>query len=407
MDPSTTSPSRPTRRRHSGFHYLLVLFAAPARIPVGLIYLAAVAIAAALAWLWVGRLSRPGDALLVFLIMGSFFLADRDLLASLPRRGLSFGPWQSQFFALVLPRSAVALVFGLLVPLTGWAIAFYTNIAIQFLGSVLLHRAAIVEPGQLALARLAVTTDRLPAGSTPLCILHISDLHIERLGRRESRLLDLVASAAPDFIFLTGDYVNLSFNRDPVTHGQVRELLGQLTAPGGVFAVLGSPAVDLPDVVPPLFADLPVRLLRNEAVELTSPAGQTIQLIGLDCRHDIAVDTLALDDATAAVIGGGPRFLLYHSPELMPQAVERGFDLYLCGHTHGGQVRLPFIGAVLTSSKLGRRYVMGHYHEGRTHLYVSRGVGFEGLGAPRVRFRCPPEMTLVELSGKQPPASGE
>jgi hypothetical protein len=81
----------------------------------------------------------------------------------------------------------------------------------------------------------------------------------------------------------------------------------------------------------------------------------------------------------------------------MPQAVELGIDLYLCGHTHGGQVRLPVIGPLLTSSHLGREYVMGHYQVGQTHLYVSRGVGLEGLSAPRVRLLAPPEITLLTL----------
>ena len=94
---------------------------------------------------------------------------------------------------------------------------------------------------------------------------------------------------------------------------------------------------------------------------------------------------------------GVPRVLLYHSPELMPQAAGHGLDLYLCGHTHGGQVRVPGYGALITSSQLGREYVMGHYRRGTTNLYVSRGVGLEGLSAPRVRFLAPPEITLVTL----------
>jgi hypothetical protein len=85
----------------------------------------------------------------------------------------------------------------------------------------------------------------------------------------------------------------------------------------------------------------------------------------------------------------------------MPQAADHGIDLYLCGHTHGGQIRLPVIGAILTSSQLGKRYEMGHYHEGQTHMYVSRGVGLEGLSAPRIRFMAPPEITLVTLVGSQ------
>ena len=92
-----------------------------------------------------------------------------------------------------------------------------------------------------------------------------------------------------------------------------------------------------------------------------------------------------------------PDVLLYHSPELMPQAVQMGIDLYLCGHTHGGQVRMPIIGPLLTSSNLGRDYVMGHYEEEQTDLYVSTGVGLEGLSAPRVRLLAPPEITLVTL----------
>ena len=155
--------------------------------------------------------------------------------------------------------------------------------------------------------------------------------------------------------------------------------------------------VDLPAVIPALFAGLPIQLLRNEAVEVTLSRGRRLTLIGLDCHHDIERDAAALAQVAAGVSGNGPRVLLYHSPELFHQAVGQGIDLYLCGHTHGGQVRLPIIGPLLTMSKLGRRYSMGHHQESRTHLYISRGIGFEGLSAPRVRLFCPPEVTLVEL----------
>jgi predicted MPP superfamily phosphohydrolase len=96
-----------------------------------------------------------------------------------------------------------------------------------------------------------------------------------------------------------------------------------------------------------------------------------------------------------------PQILLYHAPDLMPEATEKGIDLYLCGHTHGGQVRLPWIGAIWTSSQYGKQYEMGHYHQSRTNLYVSRGIGLEGLSAPRIRFLAPPEITLITLQGKQ------
>ncbi len=72
-------------------------------------------------------------------------------------------------------------------------------------------------------------------------------------------------------------------------------------------------------------------------------------------------------------------------------------DLYLSGHTHGGQVRLPFYGAVFTASYYGKKYEMGQYQLGPATLYVSRGIGMAGGLIPRVRLLCPPELVLVEL----------
>jgi hypothetical protein len=91
--------------------------------------------------------------------------------------------------------------------------------------------------------------------------------------------------------------------------------------------------------------------------------------------------------------------LLYHTPDLMPHAARLGVTLYLAGHTHGGQLRLPIYGAMATSSRWGKRYEMGRYQEHKTILYVNRGIGMEGLGAPRARFLAPPEVVLWELDG--------
>jgi hypothetical protein len=157
--------------------------------------------------------------------------------------------------------------------------------------------------------------------------------------------------------------------------------------------------VDLRQVIVPVLQSLPLRLLRDEWTTVDLKTGGSLVLMGLDCSHHLDQDSQRLAEVAATAPNGAPRMLLYHSPELMPQASRHNVDLYLCGHTHGGQVRLPLIGPILTSSQLGRRYVMGHYCEGSTHLYVSRGVGMEGLSAPRVRLLAPPEITLVTLHG--------
>lgn len=240
-----------------------------------------------------------------------------------------------------------------------------------------------------------------PAGFAAWRLLHITDIHLEQLGRREAQLLDHVREAKPDAILITGDYLNLSYQRDPQAHQQVRHLLSQLSAPYGVYATLGSLAVDLRDVVPPLFQGLPITLLRCDCQWLEADDSQLL-ILGLDCTHDVPTDSRRLEAMVANIpahLARCPRILLYHSPEIVHQATEQEIDLYLCGHTHGGQVRLPLVGALLTSSQLGRQYVMGHYRHGRTNLYISRGIGLEGLSAPRVRFLCRPEVTLITLTG--------
>ena len=92
--------------------------------------------------------------------------------------------------------------------------------------------------------------------------------------------------------------------------------------------------------------------------------------------------------------------LLYHSPDLALHAAERRVDLYLGGHTHGGQIRLPLYGAVVTGSRYGRRYVSGLFHEDDMTMIISRGLGFEGGAAPRARFLCRPQIVSLTLQGE-------
>jgi predicted MPP superfamily phosphohydrolase len=383
---------------HSTFHKVMVFFHWPTQWPDWQVLVVAAilaAVAGGVWWLAAGSVSSPFAVTIGQFI---FMLGDAAVLQALPRMGISFGPWKAQFVPLALLRTLATATLGLaaLWLTVEWSLGL--ALVMQIVGSAALVWGAMVEPAQLQLTNLAVTTDRLPSGARPWRLLHISDIHLERLGRRETQLLQHVRKLKPDAILLTGDYVNLSYNRDPQTHTQLRRLLSQLSAPHGVYATLGSMPVDLRDAVPPLFNGLPVTLVRCDWLPIGS-GDRRIVILGLDCTHHIPTDTGRLNALVAAAPAAVPRILLYHSPELMPQAIGHGIDLYLCGHTHGGQVRLPVVGALLTSSQLGRQYVMGLYRRGRTHLYVSRGVGLEGLSAPRIRFLCRPEITLVTLTG--------
>jgi predicted MPP superfamily phosphohydrolase len=91
--------------------------------------------------------------------------------------------------------------------------------------------------------------------------------------------------------------------------------------------------------------------------------------------------------------------LLAHTPCVFPQADRAGFALVLCGHTHGGQVRLPGMGALFIPARYGRRYQMGLYRHGGSHLHVHPGIG----GPPPLRLGCPPEITRLVLMPRDAP----
>ena len=109
-----------------------------------------------------------------------------------------------------------------------------------------------------------------------------------------------------------------------------------------------------------------------------------------------ATDWPDLGHVLATVPADMPTLLLYHFPDAAHLAAKHGIDLYCCGHTHGGQVALPFYGALVTLSRFGKRYEAGLYRVQDTWLYVNRGIGTEG-STPRVRFCARPEVTVIDL----------
>jgi len=255
----------------------------------------------------------------------------------------------------------------------------------------------LIEPFSIQVTRHEFSFDRLPADAPPLRIVHLSDPHVERTTTRERKLVPLVDELQPDLILLTGDYLNLSYLGDETAQRDFRTLASQLHAPYGVYAVRGS--VDSPALTEHLFAGLDIVVLENESVRLDIN-GQEIYLVGVACSHDLSIDIPRLDQALKGVPPDSFKILLYHSPDIIEAASERGIDLYLAGHTHGGQIRLPLYGAIATSSMYHKEYEAGLFQVGQTYLYVSRGLGMEGAAAPRARFLCRPEVAVHTLRGR-------
>lgn len=244
---------------------------------------------------------------------------------------------------------------------------------------------------------IEVTRHRLEAPvDPPLKIAHLSDLHSFGMGRRERRLLELLEAEKPDAIVITGDsmidgelFAPRPGSREDVSYARAAELLGRLHAPLGVWVARGNweELRQVPDERG-YYSHLGLRLLVNEAAELRPG----VWVAGFDDLQG----TPALEPVLRAIPPDAPfAIAFFHSPAFFDRLAGR-FQLALAGHTHGGQVRLPFLPPLWLPSGCGR-YVEGWYESEGARLYVSRGIGTSVLP---VRFLCRPELAIITVGHK-------
>jgi uncharacterized protein len=254
------------------------------------------------------------------------------------------------------------------------------------LGLVLMAYARFVEPNWLELTRVEIKSAKIPSGTYPIRIIQISDTHCEDEPRLEPRLPAIIRRQNPDLIFFTGDAAN--------SEGGVRifrNLMKQLSAIAPTYMVAGNWDVSAP-WSDRLFSGLAATELMGTAQEVTI-RGVQIWIAGAPYDHPELVKPML-----NAIPKGALTLLLFHSPDLVESLPLGKVDLYFAGHTHGGQVALPFYGALITFSKYGKKYEAGLSHYGDTLIYVNRGIGMEGGPVPRVRFCARPEVTSVDLA---------
>jgi predicted MPP superfamily phosphohydrolase len=249
--------------------------------------------------------------------------------------------------------------------------------------------ARYVEPRSLRVDRVYVPLAGLSPRFEGLRIVQLSDFHLGPFVpvKHVRRAVRLANSLEPDLIVVTGDFVSVARRYvEPAV-----DVTGELSAPLGVFAVLGNHDFWVaPRMITSLLRQAGIIVLRNEAVSI-SRGGARLQLAGVD---DIWARADDIGKALAGVEPDEPTILLCHNPDLAPEAPSRGVSLLLAGHTHGGQVRLPVFGPLVVPSKYGKLWAAGLHHVGPMLLYVNRGIG---VIPPPVRFLCPPEVTLLEL----------
>ncbi|MGH2614028.1 MAG: metallophosphoesterase, partial [Thermomicrobiales bacterium] len=230
---------------------------------------------------------------------------------------------------------------------------------------------------------------RLP-GPRPFRIGFVTDTHIGPVVRPGDieRALSLLVDAKPDLLAFGGDYVSES----PRYIAEAAAVLGNFvaTARHGALAVLGNHdyANDASRLMKH-FERRGIQVLRNQSQRVAAPCGD-LWIAGID---DALLGAPDLRLAFADVPADAAALALWHEPDWAEHVAPFGAFLQLSGHSHGGQIRLPILGNVAAPSG-GRRFVAGLQQAAGLPIYTSRGIG---VYRPPIRFRCPPEVTLITL----------
>lgn len=369
----------------SPFAFLIIQIVAVA-VPVGAGVAVALAPARRGAPVGVGALLRAGVVL---------FAAAAACTFVAPAFGTSaFGMIRILYLAGVVALPLVALaVLGARaakrITATRPAIALA---AAAFLAAPLGFHMTFIEPFKLRVetATLVVANDR--AGSAPVTFGVFADLQCDSVGDHERAAVDLLMAQRPDVILIPGDLFQGSRTEWGAARDALRDLLRKLDAPGGVFFVVGD--VD-PDDVAELMREADIRVLDDEVVRIRV-RDREVTIGGVSNRDEAVVREL--ERAPGA---GDVRVLLCHRPDhVLGLAPDTRIDLTVAGHTHGGQIVVPGFGPPMTLSRVPRDVAAGGLHrmDGRA-IYVSRGIGVEHNQAPRMRFNCVPEVSVVTVTG--------
>ncbi len=267
-------------------------------------------------------------------------------------------------------------------------------ILIIFLVGVLLlgYYSVIFEPSNIKIEREVIAIKNLPQSFEGVKIVQFSDFHSLWFGGRERKVLEMVEELKPDFVFITGDFVDpvtkLITDRDLTSVRVFWQELGERYR-GRIFGVLGNHDTKL---VGDYLEKSGIEILDNENRKIWF-GNDFVYLIG------VGDPWTGRDDLAKAMEGieeNKPKILLAHAADnVIYEAVRKKIDLVLTGHTHGGQVNIPVIGKFIQPlSEYGRKYTEGLFKIDSTYLYVNRGIGTSFFP---IRFNCPPEITLIEL----------
>jgi predicted MPP superfamily phosphohydrolase len=254
--------------------------------------------------------------------------------------------------------------------------------------------ATHIGPFQLRVQTVHATVGPERSGQATIRIAVLSDIQTTAVGDHERAAVRAAMATQPDIVLIPGDILQGTDEQNRAAAPQMKALLEQLRAPGGVFVVGGD--VERTRNIDAVRPDSMV-LLEDE-VAVTTVRDRTVAIGGTLIDYD-APGALAVKDELMSQPTGTVRVLLSHRPDtVLSLAPGSEVDLTVAGHTHGGQVAVPFIGPLMTLTDVPRSVAAGglHYVHGN-QIYVSPGVGMERGRAPQIRFGVPPTVGIIDL----------
>ncbi len=254
--------------------------------------------------------------------------------------------------------------------------------------------ATWIEPFRLQTEVTGIPLFGERSGKRALRIGVLADVQTAEVTEYERSAVARLMELAPDVILIPGDFYQGKSKNFEGELPKLQDLLSRLSAPGGIYFVEGN--TDSPEELSHILEGTGVRFLEDEVVSM-EVGDRRILLGGISYRS--LKERQVIEKLESDPSRGDIRILLAHIPDVVLRLPpETRIDLVVAGHTHGGQVQIPLLGPPITFSRVPRPVAAGGYHEleGR-RIYVSRGIGCERGQAPRIRFLCPPEVTLLIL----------
>ena len=255
-----------------------------------------------------------------------------------------------------------------------------------------LYRRGVMNAMDLQINEYVVRHQNLPSEFDGFRIILMADLHIDGKINMVKIIGDRISRIDADICCLLGDYRSRVMGDYQSTIANMRQVVEKVQVADRCFAVRGNH--DSLSMVRPL-SDMGITMLINQAVPLERD-GQRVWLLGVDDPHFYQTDDLEM--AMNGIPQDSFKILLAHSPEIHWRAAKAGIDLYLCGHTHGGQICLKKYGPIIVNARDSYLQARGLWRYEGMLGYTTTGVGTSAITA---RFNCPPEIAVLTLKNKE------